>query len=276
MKIIILFLGLLVGMQAHSSLLIPSSNQQLCGDYKVKNQVGDIIKLPILKGPAYSQGINVAKEEKELQKTISYWFNYFEKSGELFFKFKSLCYGLYNDSLSTGPNAVAIGERHLLLGTAMLRRIEYGLTDFIQGKLRQHAGNGQVPANIKLSSKAAKSFLTLHELGHILQNTHKLKFQGPTQRGKELHADCIAAYLYTLSRGKKMGPQDFMQTGLSSTLYAFAIGDLHTSSKDHHGTHLERLEAFSNGTALGINTLNSTLTPQNSVEILRQCSNYYY
>lgn len=256
-----------------ASILIEASTSS-CGPYKVMMN-SRVIDLPILNPNSQSE---LQKAYGELYTSVNGWMSFFTNNKDSKTQIHSLCYGYYDDLHSTGPNALAIGNNNLVIGVGMMALIQNNLTNLVNQKLREN--NPQEKAYVQnLTPEAAQTFLVLHELGHILQNINGLTFEGPTSRRKELHADCSAAFMMTLaSMLNNATTQSFFNAAFTAQFYAFALGDFHTTSSDHHGTYEERQQAFDNGMMYAINAKNSEhrdISKFTSADVVNYCRQSY-
>lgn len=261
---------------AQACLLFSASfSPNLCGPYPYKQlDNGTVLYLPIFKQNAVSHGFKILEEEGRLSNFLWNWINFFVNNGDNNLQFNSVCYGFFDDTNSTGPNALAYGKKAILIGTGMMKLIRDDIDKFVSTKIAQWNPNDQ--AYIRgLKSTAALDFLLLHEFAHHLQNMHNYKFSGPTMKMKELHADCVGAALFSLS--KIVHNSLTSQDALAGMLYAYALGDGNTSSIHHHGFPEERMDAFTKGMAYMINMRNMgvDLSKYNSKQVIEACRMYY-
>jgi len=274
MKNLILMIFGLLGLQVASAAILLPAYDSNCGPYPYKQDaLGRISYLPILNSDSLSQGFIIRQEEAGLHNFVSSWVNHFASLGEQKFIFKSICYGYYDDESSTGPNALAYGDKAILVGTKMLRNIQDKVNEFIATRLNSLGEKGMPVSDIQANS--ARDFLLFHEFAHFLQRTNGYSFSGPTSKMIELNADCVGASLFTL--GRIMNGVNISRDYFSAMIYAFALGDKNALASDHHGYPNERMEAFSTGMANIINMKNAGINLGNlkSTQIIEACRTQY-
>jgi hypothetical protein len=268
-----LLLLMLFSFNASAQVLMPVDGP-FCGPYPYKTREGEIKNLPILSSYGISQGYLMTEEMPRLKEFVNGWFQFFAKNGDLKIKFKTLCYGYFDDASSTGANALAYGDKAILIGTKMKRDIHTSLDTFVANQI-QHYNPGSQRLLLNLNKTAAESFVIFHEMSHTLQNIHRLSFSGFTAKQKELHADCSGAFMFTMARllSNTWKSEDM----LAGMMYAYALGDTNTTDSDHHGFPDHRQNAFSVGMSSAINLKNSgyDLNKITSKEIMDVCSQSY-
>ncbi len=268
--IIVLFL---YSLAASAQVLMPADGI-FCGPYPYLTEQGEVQNLPILKTHDFSQGFFIVNEMPKLKTFVDGWFKFFGNNGENKLKFKNLCYGFYDDASSTGANALAYGDKAILIGTQMMSDIKNSINTFVADQYQNYnPGSQKILLNLK--STAAQDFVLFHELSHTLQNIHGLTFSGKTAKQKELHADCSGAFMFTLARlvSNTWKSEDM----IAGMMYAYALGDNNVTSSKHHGFPDHRQNAFSVGMSSAMNLRSSgfDLMKITSKEIMDVCSQTY-
>ncbi|MCA9568735.1 MAG: hypothetical protein KC656_12875, partial [Myxococcales bacterium] len=187
----------------------------------------------------------VATAVEQVRKLVVDWVEASERAGDASLAQEVVCVGLFDDV--KGANSMAVGGNWLLVGIRDLYTM-YGV----------HGGDGL----------GAVEFTVGHELGHILQQKAGMVFPGPTVRGAEVHADCMAGYLMGIA----------VPPGTTSPAQAYArtevhrVGDRAVDNPGHHGTPEERTTAFERGWAAGSIAQQGSQGLQQTTTMLKVCS----
>ena len=239
---------------AYSALLLKANKSSLCGPYAYeRDERGQLKYLPIHNSNTFAHGQYIAAEEQKLQSFLQSWLDFFSNNGDSKLQILTLCYGYYNDEVSTGENAVAIGNHAILIGSKMMQTIKFDIDTYITNQFN-YWNPGQKAHIQGIKSDAARDFLLLHEFAHFLQNTYQYQYPGKQDKPKELHADCIGASLFTLS--KVLSNTWTTHDAMAGLMYSYALGDGNIKSSKHHGFPVERQNAFSIGMGNIINMKN--------------------
>jgi uncharacterized protein len=112
--------------------------------------------------------------------------------------------------------------------------------DLLDGVLEGLPGNGRAAGDFGVA------YVVAHEYAHNLQQEFGVfdQFSGATVRPLELQADCLAG-----AWGNSVYRQGLLQPGDIEEAIgtALAVGDFDTRNQQHHGTPLERREAWLRG-----------------------------
>ena len=268
---------LLIQSSAQAFMTLKAKENSACGPYRYQNPIShQQDQIPLLASNFYSQGYYIGNEETKLNKFLNNWANFFLNNGESQFKLKMLCYGFYDDTNSTGPNAFAYGDEAILVGTGMMASVRDHVNEYINQNAQAWSASQQ-QSLIQFSAYAAQEFVLFHEFAHFLQNLHQYSFTGPTQKNQELNADCVGGMMQSMSR--IANNQFSVVDTVSAMMYAYALGDGDVNNFGHHGFPDERQAAYAFGLQSAINLKNkgvdlSKLKSVQIIEICRQSGGY--
>ncbi len=194
------------------------------------NELNDVTPLPVLspKSVGVMQSRWLETEYQLIENFVRKWFDHFEKLGDSALHQKTVCIGIFDDEHTVGSGNHQYGENTLLFGQRFLKT------------LRQEAkqsGQKTIPA-------PTRDMVYLHEFAHLLQkmNQSTVTFpKRPDTKEVDLHADCVAGFLYRLDQLQKPSP---------SSTYATYL--YHPENKDrltieHHEFASLRRDAFTIG-----------------------------
>ena len=114
-------------------------------------------------------------------------------------------------------------------------------------------------ASTQLSNAWSIAAVLAHEWAHIAQFNTGVWARDERVVGMELMADAISGWYLAKKLqmlGRTLGPVYVQQTGASDQSAAaravYSLGDTNFTSRDHHGTHEQRLHAFVTGHNMGM------------------------
>jgi hypothetical protein len=196
----------------------------------IYSELNDVTPLRILSPRSESVlSARWLENEYRLAETFVYkWFNHFEKLGDKAIQQKTICIGIFDDEHSVGSGNHQYGENTLLFGQRFLKTLRH------EAKL---AGHKTIPA-------PSRDMVYLHEFAHLLQkmNQSTVHFpKRPDTREIDLHADCMAGFLYRLDQLQKPNPSTtFAQ-------YLYHQDNKHLLTLEHHAFASARKDAFTVG-----------------------------
>lgn len=236
---------LLSSFSSSAMILVPAYNENYCPNI---DHIAPIIR--------FSPNDVHLFESLRLIGIVSHWNKSFLAAGDevVANNVLPLCVGLMDDGGQ--PNAAAVNQQFLLMGTSLIAMLE------------EQDGAGSATKEVK------EKFVLAHEYAHILQNLHGLKFDYVlpmlSTKIKEQHADCMATAMMTMN--------DEIPEKLSIDLKLFIkqLADAHIVGD--HGTAEQRLTAFENGRGIGRvlkSLLGYTLDTTSSAQLVKECGIYY-
>lgn len=230
MKIVLHALILLGALGASAHPVVSDSESLYCkltGDKRFPFLTGD--RLHVTESGRVTEISRVSTEKFLFDRLVGWVDGLIGANDPLFAgETRPLCVGLYDDA--RGANAVAIGDGQIAFGAVLTARI---LNQFGE------------------SAPAAITYVTAHELAHILQQRLGLRFDYGlpgrrlellSSKVKELHADCLAGYLLETHRQIPFTQQSQLEAFVRTLGDAHAIGD--------HGLPADRTAALREGARL--------------------------
>jgi hypothetical protein len=194
------------------------------------SELNDVTPLPVLspRSAGLLKSHWLENEYQQLETFVRKWFHHFENKGDTALQHQTVCIGIFDDENSIGSGNHQYGDNTLLFGQRFLKTLRH------EAKL---AGHKTIPA-------PSRDMVYLHEFAHLLQkmNQSTVHFpKRPDSREIDLHADCVAGFLYRLDQLQKPSP--------SSTFaqYLYHQDNKHLLTLEHHAFASARKDAFTIG-----------------------------
>ncbi len=153
------------------------------------NELNDVTPLPVLspKGAGLTQSRWLESEYQLAETFVRKWFAHFESLNDSRLQNQTVCIGIFDDEHTVGMGNHQYGRNTLLFGKSFLQTLKHDA---------KKTGQKTVPTS-------TRDMVYLHEFAHLLQKMNQPVLNLPSRPDTtlaDLHADCVAGFLYRLDR----------------------------------------------------------------------------
>jgi hypothetical protein len=192
------------------------------------NELNDVTLLPVLspKSVGLMQSRWLETEYQQVETFVRKWFAHFEKLNDSHLQNQTVCIGIFDDEHTVGMGNHQYGSNTLLFGKSFLKNLKHDAKD---------AGHKTIPSS-------TRDMVYLHEFAHLLQKMNQPVLNLPSRPDTtlaDLHADCVAGFLYRLDRtlAKDHTQVDYFYREENHTM----------TTSDHHAFAKKRPDFFTMG-----------------------------
>ncbi len=192
------------------------------------NELNDVTPLPVLspKSAGLIQSRWLESEYQLAETFVRKWFAHFESLNDSRLQNQTVCIGIFDDEHTVGMGNHQYGRNTLLFGKSFLQTLKHDA---------KKSGQKTVPTS-------TRDMVYLHEFAHLLQKMNQPVLNLPSRPDTalaDLHADCVAGFLYRLDR--------VIAKDHTPATYFYSDANHSMTTNDHHAFAKMRPDFFTLG-----------------------------